>query len=137
MNRFAEKLRLARKNAGMSQAELAERIGVTVRSFTDYECGRAVPRPKKMERLAQELGVTTVYLTNDTIDDPKFGVRVEEKIREAGEMFGESAAAEMMELLERNTAFLAGGETPQVMKDKFFEALMVAYVACKKESGDH
>ena len=134
MDRFAEKVKLMRKNTGMSQAELAEQIGVSTRSFTDYECGRAFPRRKKLEKLADALGVTTVYLTNDSVDDPRFGVVVEQKIREAGEMFGEDAAAEMSRLIERNTAFLAGGRIPQALKDKFFEAVMDAYVTCKKES---
>ena len=134
MDRFAEKLKAARKRTGMSQAELAELIGVTVRSFTDYECGRMIPRMKKIDKLAEALGVTTLYLTNDSIDDPGFGSAAERKIREAGSLYGEEMAAEMNTLLERNTAFLAGGETPQVLKDQFFEALMSAYLTCKEEA---
>ncbi len=134
MSCFADKLKTARKRAGLSQAQLAERIGVTVRSFTDYECGRAVPRQKKIEKLADELGVTVLYLTNDSVDDPEFGIHVESTIRNAGKQYGESVASEMSSLLERNTVFFAGGETPQEVKDKFFEALMAAYLTCKRES---
>ena len=131
---FADKLKAARKKAGLSQAELAERIGVTVRSFTDYECGRAVPRQKKIEKLADALGVTTLYLMNDSVDDPGFGIHVEATIRNAGKQYGESIADEMSSLLERNAVFFAGGETPQEVKDRFFEALMTAYLTCKQES---
>ena len=44
MERFSEKLRQSRKRVRLSQSQLAERVGVTQRSMTNYECGRAVPR---------------------------------------------------------------------------------------------
>ena len=131
MNRFSEKLKKARRDAGLSQAELADRIGVTPRSLTDYECGRAVPRRAKIERMADELGVTVLYLTEDSIDDPQMGLDADRQIRRAEQAYGPSAADEMQDLLRRNTAFLAGGEVPQEAKDRFFYALMSAYVKCK------
>lgn len=134
MSCFADKLKVARKKAGLSQAELAERIGVSVRSFTEYECGRSVPRQKNLEKLADVLGVTTIYLMHDSVDDPNFGARADASIRKAGKKYGESVADEMSSLLKRNTVFFAGGETPQELKDKFFEALMAAYLTCKRES---
>ncbi|MBQ7488464.1 MAG: helix-turn-helix transcriptional regulator, partial [Clostridia bacterium] len=82
MERFPEKLKLARKKAQMTQADLAERIGVTVRSVTDYERGATVPRAKKLNLIAKALGVSTVYLTNDAIDDPEFGARVQQKMNQ-------------------------------------------------------
>lgn len=57
------RLRLA---AGLSQAELGERIGVTFAAVSQYECGVRVPGGKKIEtnaemllRLARALGTTT------------------------------------------------------------------------------
>ena len=40
----------------------------------------------------------------------------------------------MAELLDRNMAFLAGGDVDQEAKDAFFDALMTAYVTCKNEA---
>ena len=41
---------------------------------------------------------------------------------------------EAAELLDRNSAFFAGGEIPQEDKDAFFEAIMTAYVTAKEEA---
>ena len=70
MERFSEKLRQSRKRVRLSQSQLAERVGVTQRSMTNYECGRAVPRRKTLRKMAEELHVTVEYLTNDAVDDP-------------------------------------------------------------------
>ena len=40
----------------------------------------------------------------------------------------------MEQLLADNTALFAGGELSQEQKDAFFEAVMTAYLACKKEA---
>ena len=37
MERFSEKLRQSRKRVRLSQSQLAERVGVTQRSMTNYE----------------------------------------------------------------------------------------------------
>ena len=74
------------------------------------------------------------YLTNDNATDPDAGRIREEKIEEVRETFGDRGAAEMAELLDRNMAFLAGGDVDQEAKDAFFDALMTAYVTCKNEA---
>ena len=50
------------------------------------------------------------------------------------EKFGARGAAEAAELLDRNSAFFAGGEVPQEDKDAFFQAIMTAYVTAKEEA---
>ena len=70
MDRFPEKLRAARKAKAMNQTELAQAVGVTQRSLTNYECGRAVPRESVLRKMAETLGVTVEYLVNDQTDDP-------------------------------------------------------------------
>ena len=50
------------------------------------------------------------------------------------ERFGSKGAMEAAELLDRNSAFFAGGEIPQEDKDAFFEAIMTAYVTAKTEA---
>lgn len=134
MERFPEKLRKARKNAGLNQTQLAVRVGVTQRSLTDYECGRAVPRKNTMRKLAEAVGVTVEYLSRDEVEDPQAGRLREERVNTARDMFGSRGEKEMAELLERNTAFLAGGDVDQEAKDAFFDALMTAYITCKNEA---
>jgi transcriptional regulator with XRE-family HTH domain len=131
MDRFPEKLRTARKEKELNQTELAQAVGLTQRSLTNYECGRAIPRPSIMRKLAEALDVTVEYLTNDATDDPDAKRGEESQIEMAREKFGSKGAREAADLLERNRAFLAGGTVDQETKDAFFQALMTAYVTAK------
>ena len=51
---FLSELLIQRKRVGMSQAELARRIGVTQSTISDYESGRDVP-PENAFRMARVL----------------------------------------------------------------------------------
>ena len=42
--KFSEKLKEARKNAGLKQPELAKAVGVSVRTIASYETGETYPR---------------------------------------------------------------------------------------------
>ena len=46
----------------------------------------------------------------------------------------ENMKAEAADLLDRNSAFFAGGDVPQEDKDAFFQAVMTAYVTAKEEA---
>ena len=134
MERFAEKLKAARADAGINQTELSERTGVSRRSISAYENGESIPRRDVLRRLAGALGVTVAYLTDDTSSDPNEGRAREENISLARERFGARGAREAAELLDLNSAFFAGGGIPQEDKDAFFEAVMTAYVTAKEEA---
>ena len=71
---FEEKVKKARINAGMSQAQLAEKVGVSVRAITAYERDGSKPRPAKLAKLAEALKVSTNYLTDDNCDNPLEGI---------------------------------------------------------------
>lgn len=134
MNRFPEKLKAARKAKEMNQTELAQAVGLTQRSLTNYECGRAIPRTATIRKLAEALDVTVEYLTNDATDDPDANRMTEEQVNEIRTKFGSKGAREAQDLLSRNVAFLAGGTVDQEVKDAFFQALMTAYVTAKNEA---
>ena len=134
MERFPEKLRAARKAAGLNQTQLAQLVGVTQRSLTNYERGCAIPRDHVIRKMANALSVTVEYLTNDLVDDPETGRLREERVNAVRERFGDQGAQEMTELMERSVALLAGGSIDQEAKDAFFDALMTAYITCKNEA---
>lgn len=134
MERFAEKLKSARIQAGVSQTELARQAGVSRRSVFAYENGVSVPRRDVLRRIAAALDVTVAYLTDDGTDDPHAGQAREENINLARARFGARGAKEAADLLDRNSAFFAGGDVPQEDKDAFFEAIMTAYVTAKEEA---
>ena len=93
---FSEKLMNLRKKAGLSQEQLADRLGVTRQSVSKWESGSAVPELVKLIALSDMFGVSVDYLVKDAMEEP------EETEREAG---GVSAAR--AERLERKVDDLA------------------------------
>lgn len=63
MNSF----KLARMSAGLSQKELAEKIGVSESLIAKYETGRARPNKFRLERIAQILNVTPEQLEGKVV----------------------------------------------------------------------
>lgn len=59
---FARELRSARRARGLTQAELAERVGVAVEVCGRLERGRALPRAETLARLSAALGVSADVL---------------------------------------------------------------------------
>ena len=134
MKTYAQKVKEAREILDISQRQLAEQIGVSQRTITMYETGASLPRGTTVRKLAKALNVSVEYLMNDDIDDPHYGLDKETLVEQARERYGNRAAREAAELLEKNQALFAGGELDQEAKDAFFEALMKAYLTCKEEA---
>ena len=64
-----DRLKKIREHAGISQAELAEAIGVTQGAISQYETGRWMPTVDKLKAMAQKLGVTVDELLKEDPDD--------------------------------------------------------------------
>jgi len=62
---FSERLRLLREEAGLSQAEIARRIGVDDSAISQWENGRRQPNLALAKRLAGVFGVTLDFLVED------------------------------------------------------------------------
>ncbi|WP_332820005.1 helix-turn-helix domain-containing protein [Sphingopyxis sp.] len=62
---FGVRLQRLRTKAGLSQAEVAERMGVGAPSVSSWENGRARPKRGRMAKLAAILGVPTSDLLDD------------------------------------------------------------------------
>ena len=74
MKTTGEKIREGRANLGITQTELAEKIGVTLRTISKYEKQGVMPRGANLQKLAEVLGVSIAYLSNDEIVDPAYGL---------------------------------------------------------------
>ena len=59
---FATRLKEARENKGMSTAEIANRIGVRLRTYENWEDGKTEPRANRLQMLAGVLGVSLLWL---------------------------------------------------------------------------
>ena len=60
-----DKIYYCRKKSGLSQEELAERLGVSRQSVSKWETGAALPEIDKLTTLAAVFGVTTDWLLSD------------------------------------------------------------------------
>lgn len=134
MTRFGEKIKDQRDRLGINQEQLANMIGVSRRSVITYETGTATPRQNTLRKLAEALGVTQRYLTNDDVDDPQAGIDEEPFVQAAREAFGKKGAEEMAQLLMKNEALFAGGSLSEDQKDMFYEAITKAYFANKQHA---
>src|SRR5436309_13666713 len=61
--RFGTRLRSLRERAGMSQTQLAEKVGVSQGNVATWERNAAVPPADMVARLAAALGATSAKLT--------------------------------------------------------------------------
>lgn len=59
---FAENLRKARKAAGMTQQQVADKMGVTKSTYCGYETEKRQPDVPKIKQLSEILGVPSDYL---------------------------------------------------------------------------
>ena len=59
MLRFGQRLKTIRKDAQLTQAELAEKLMVSVQAISKWECDNAMPDISQIVPLAAILGVTT------------------------------------------------------------------------------
>lgn len=64
---FSEKLKYYRKRAGLSQAMLSLKIGVTAAQVSKYERNAAEPRPEILKKIANVLDVPVEELLTDKI----------------------------------------------------------------------
>ena len=122
---FAEKLKEKRARSGLTQAELAERAGVTARTIQNYELGTR--RPSNMvvvQRMADALGTTTEYLLGSA------GTL----IVEAHERGGAKAARDIDALVSAVTGMFAGGTLSDDAMDWAMRALREAYWIAKDKN---
>lgn len=134
MKSIGEKIRTRRIEMQLTQTELAQKAGITMRTVSKYETGAANPRGLNLHRLSEVLGLSEAYLTNPEIEDPSYGLEEAPYVSEVRSVYGRKAGADMQQLLEGVQAMFAGGSTPQEDKDLFFQAVMQAYMETKKDA---
>lgn len=62
---FGERLKLSRKNAGLTQSELANLIGISIKTVQRWELEQRQPRVEEIKALAKALNVSEQDLLND------------------------------------------------------------------------
>ena len=131
---FADKVKIVREQAGLTQQQLGDLTGVSKRTIASYETGGAKARTSTLLRLAHALNVSTKFLSDDSCDNPTEDIGKDTYVEEARKLYGARGGNEIDRLLADNTALFAGGEVSQEQKDALFEAIMLAYVTSKEEA---
>ena len=67
---LSEKIYSCRRKAGLTQEELAERLGVSRQAVGKWESGEAEPELRKLQALAKEFSVTADWLLSEEDTTP-------------------------------------------------------------------
>jgi transcriptional regulator with XRE-family HTH domain len=116
-----------RKYKGLTQAELAQKIGMTTRAIQNYESGNRIPKSAVLEKIAEGLGVTIDDLASE---DDKFVIQ-------ATEQYGSRGKVDAQQLIENANALFAGGDITEEDKTYVMEALQEAYWRAKIKNKRH
>ena len=123
--KFGEKLRELRKEKDMTQAQLAEKAGLSLRTMVSYEKGTCYPKKRETYQiLADILGTNVTYLRNED----------EEFIADAAELYGCNGKRQAQSLVSEVGALFAGGELSDKDKDAVMQALQKAYWDAKADN---
>ena len=122
---FKERLKEKRLEAGLTQAELAEKVSVTARTIQNYEMGSRKPgNMKVVGDIATVLGTPPEYLLTSA---DVYSV-------EAHQKGGAKAARDIDELVGEVTGLFAGGQLSEDALEGAMRALNDAYWMAKEKN---
>lgn len=120
---FSDKLRTIRIKRGLSQTDLANAIGTSMRTIQNYESGHRLPKSlDTYTKLAHALGVGEDELKDDTTDF----------LVSAGERYGTIGMRQAQEFIADFRAMCAGGKYDEDDLDFIMEALQNTYWETKR-----
>ena len=123
--KFSEKVKKLRKDMKLSQAELAEKIGVSSRSVASYEGGTSYPRYKETyDALAAALGVDVNYLRTEE----------EEFLEDVDQQFGSRGQRQAEAILSDARRLFAGGELSDDDKLAFLMEMQQLFLDSKQRA---
>lgn len=100
---LSEKIIVERKKMGLSQEQLADRLGITRQAVSKWESGMAIPETVKLVALSEMFHVSVDYLVKDYIE--------EDVLWQEREAFGQmesGSASRLEEKVDRLERYLRG-----------------------------
>ena len=123
--RFGEKLRKYRTEKGLTQAQLAQQVGVGLNTIANYEKGKTYPQNREVyKKLAMVLEVDPDHLHNENDDF----------IEQARSKYGYRGKKQAMQLLEEMGGLFAGGEMTEEDIDGVMKAMQDLYWKAKEDN---
>lgn len=121
---FGDKVKRLREEKNMTQKELADALGVSTRTITNYEVQGRRPRYRKVyEQMAELFGVSVTYLISDEEED---------FIRGAKARYGEEGERDAKEIADGVLGLYAGGKLNKQDLKVVIETLQEAYYTAKE-----
>ncbi len=125
MTAFGEKVKTLRKNKRMSQTQLANAIGGSIRSVRSWEVEGRYPKQHDMyQKLAETLDCEVSYLMTEE----------ESFITEVSEKHGSRGAKQAQLILEQAAAMFAGGDLSDDDKVAFMDEIQLLYLDSKQRA---
>lgn len=123
--KFAEKIRELRKERRLTQREVADYCGISLRTYVSYEQDGRYPRRREIyEKMAEIYRVDKNYILTED----------EDFIEEAAEQYGSRGRKQAEALVSELSGLFAGGELSERDKDAVMIALQKAYFDCKVDN---
>lgn len=115
--KFPKKLVRMRLAKNLTQKELAESIGISLRQIQYYESGVNMPSKKTLDKLVKTLDTTVSFLLSEE----------ELFIVEANDKGGSRGKKRAEDIINETRILFAGGELSQESKDAVFQAMQEIY----------
>lgn len=133
---FAERLRKLREDAGLTRAQLGEKVGVSGRSIINYENGERIPFGDTCAKMAEAFGITTDELLG--VSNPQLEMAKAEALDSMRSTNGKSGAARLEHALNTVGSVLAGGELSEAQAQEYiFEMQKMAFLAQQRLRETH
>ena len=113
--KFGEKLRCSRKRCNLTQSELADRAGLSLKTVINYENGKTYPHNRDTyNTLAEIVGTDPTYLYNEDDNSTDSNIHSDPHVQ-----------TDM--LVQQISGLFAGGELSNEAKDNLMRTLQQIY----------
>ncbi|HIX14095.1 MAG TPA: helix-turn-helix domain-containing protein [Candidatus Anaerofilum faecale] len=111
MDTIGTRIKQARLSKGMTQAELANRLGVAYQNIGQWESGKRIPKMKNLVKISEALDVPWIWFTRpDIFDDNLKSAQNEYKLAVSQSKASEAFFAVLAGAYEKSTERIVTGK---------------------------
>ncbi len=122
--KFNDRLKGFREEKGLTQVQLSDRTGISVRMIQKYEAGKARPRLDAAEKIAKALNISADELLGNA----------DMLVAQAAEKYGARGARQAQQLTDEVTGLFAGGDMAEEDMELMMKAIQDAYWIAKEKN---
>ncbi len=122
---FGEKLKTLRSKKNLTQADISEKLGVSLRAVRGWESGNRLPRDRAIfYKLAEILECDVNYLLTE---EDAF-------VSDVSDSYGAKSGQQARDILDQAKALFAGGAIPEEDQLQFLTDLQTIYLDSKQKA---